>query len=152
MTPRVRSISIVAVSNLRQCRLTLWVTTVDCGDYVVCTNARHAPLTGKKAEQKVYRYHTMYPGGLKEIPFARMRERKPDEVRVFPVHSAGLQLTWRRSHSRSFARPCRACCPRTSSEHGDWNGYSSFPTPSIRTPRTSLAITTGSRWSLRSML
>ena len=54
----------------------------DCGDYIVVTNARQIVVTGKKAEQKVYRSHTMYPGGLKEIPYARMMERKPDQVRA----------------------------------------------------------------------
>ena len=38
-------------------------------------------VTGKKAEQKVYRSHSQYPGGLKEVPYARMMERKPEEVR-----------------------------------------------------------------------
>ncbi|KAH9939313.1 60S ribosomal protein L23 [Epithele typhae] len=53
---------------------------VDCGDYVVVTNARKIHVSGKKAEQLVYRKHTMYPGGLKEIPYARMMERKPDQI------------------------------------------------------------------------
>ena len=54
---------------------------VDCGDYVTVTNAKRIAVTGRKAEQKVYRHHTMWPGGLKEISFETMLERKPDEVR-----------------------------------------------------------------------
>ncbi|WFD38771.1 54S ribosomal protein L23, mitochondrial [Malassezia japonica] len=53
---------------------------VDAGDYVVVTNASHVAVTGKKAEQKVYRHHTMYPGGLKEIPFKAMLQSKPEEI------------------------------------------------------------------------
>ena len=54
---------------------------VDCGDYVVVTNARNVKVTGNKAEQLVYRHHTMFPGGLKEIQYKDMMRRKPDEVR-----------------------------------------------------------------------
>ncbi|CDO77196.1 hypothetical protein BN946_scf184747.g9 [Trametes cinnabarina] len=53
---------------------------VDCGDYVVVTNARNIKVTGKKAQQLVYRHHTMYPGGLKEIEYKEMMRRKPDEI------------------------------------------------------------------------
>ncbi|KAI0658631.1 60S ribosomal protein L23 [Cubamyces menziesii] len=53
---------------------------VDCGDYVVVTNARNVKVTGKKAQQLVYRHHTMFPGGLKEIQYKEMMRRKPDEI------------------------------------------------------------------------
>ncbi|CCU99663.1 unnamed protein product [Malassezia sympodialis ATCC 42132] len=53
---------------------------VDAGDYVVVTNASHIAVTGRKAEQKLYRHHTMYPGGLKEIPFKAMLQSKPEEI------------------------------------------------------------------------
>lgn len=52
--------------------------TVDCGDYVVVTNARHVQVTGKKDKQKLYRYHTGWK--LKEIPFFTMMEKHPDQV------------------------------------------------------------------------
>lgn len=54
---------------------------MDCGDYVVVSNARRVKVTGKKAQQIVYRHHTMFPGGLKEIPYNQMMDKKPDEVR-----------------------------------------------------------------------
>lgn len=53
----------------------------DCGDYVVLSNARKIKVTGNKAEQLVYRHHTMFPGGLKEISYRDMMAKKPDEVR-----------------------------------------------------------------------
>ncbi|KAF7789421.1 hypothetical protein EIP86_000365 [Pleurotus ostreatoroseus] len=54
--------------------------SVDCGDYVVVSNARRVKVTGKKAQQIVYRHHTMFPGGLKEIPYNQMMDKKPDEI------------------------------------------------------------------------
>ncbi|CAG8847245.1 19040_t:CDS:2, partial [Racocetra persica] len=51
----------------------------DCGDYVVVINAKEVAVTGKKAEQKVYRHHSGYPGGLKTITYRIMLEKKPDE-------------------------------------------------------------------------
>ncbi|KAI0275310.1 60S ribosomal protein L23 [Gloeopeniophorella convolvens] len=54
--------------------------SVDCGDYVVVTNARQVKVTGRKAEQIVYRKHTLYPGGLKETKYQDMMAKKPDEI------------------------------------------------------------------------
>ena len=53
---------------------------MDCGDYVVVSNARKVRVTGRKAEQLVYRHHSMFPGGLKEIKYKEMMSKKPDEV------------------------------------------------------------------------
>ena len=53
---------------------------VDTGDFVVVVNAEKMVVTGKKAEQKVYRRHTGYPGGLKETSYKVMLERKPTEI------------------------------------------------------------------------
>jgi large subunit ribosomal protein L13 len=54
--------------------------SVDCGDYVLVSNARNVRVTGRKAEQLVYRKHSMYAGGLKEIPYKDMMARNPDEI------------------------------------------------------------------------
>ncbi len=51
---------------------------VDTGDFVIVINTDKAVLTGKKAEDKFYRYHTGYIGGLKEIPYKKMMEEKSD--------------------------------------------------------------------------
>jgi large subunit ribosomal protein L13 len=53
---------------------------VDVGDFVVVINAERVVVTGKKAEQKVYRRHSGYPGGMKETSYERMRQRKPTEI------------------------------------------------------------------------
>jgi large subunit ribosomal protein L13 len=53
---------------------------VDVGDFVVVVNADKVVVTGKKAEQKVYRRHSGYPGGMKETSYERMLERRPTEI------------------------------------------------------------------------
>ena len=58
---------------------------VDCGDYVVVTNARKIVATGNKEKQIVYRHHTMYPGGLKEKSYRDLMAQRPEEVRVLSI-------------------------------------------------------------------
>lgn len=53
---------------------------VDTGDFVIVINADKVELTGKKLEQKKYRYHTGYPGGLKEVPYKKLMAEKPERV------------------------------------------------------------------------
>lgn len=51
---------------------------LDCGDHVVIVNADKIRLTGNKLEQKMYRRHSGWPGGLKEVPAKRLREKRAD--------------------------------------------------------------------------
>ena len=51
---------------------------VDTGDFVIVINSDKALLTGKKAENKFYRYHTGYIGGLKEISYGKLMAEKSD--------------------------------------------------------------------------
>jgi large subunit ribosomal protein L13 len=53
---------------------------MDMGDFVVVVNADKIVLTGKKEQQKLYRRHSGYPGGLREIPYERMMEKHPERV------------------------------------------------------------------------
>ena len=53
---------------------------VDCGDYVIVINAEKVEVTGKKRKEKIYKRHTGYPGGLREVTFERMMEKHPTEV------------------------------------------------------------------------
>jgi large subunit ribosomal protein L13 len=53
---------------------------IDVGDFVVVVNADRVAVTGRKAEQKVYRRHSGYPGGMKETSYEQMLARKPTEV------------------------------------------------------------------------
>ena len=53
---------------------------IDVGDHVIVVNAEKIRLTGMKAEQKVYRHYTGYPGGLREEDFRKRFDRKPESV------------------------------------------------------------------------
>ena len=50
------------------------------GDHVVIINADKVKLTGQKLDQKVYRWHTRYPGGLKEIKADKVLATRPERV------------------------------------------------------------------------
>ena len=50
----------------------------DCGDHVIVINCEKAVLTGNKLEDKYYRYHTGYIGGLKEISYKKLMAEKSD--------------------------------------------------------------------------
>ncbi|MBZ4663325.1 MAG: rplM [Caloramator sp.] len=56
----------------------IYTPNVDTGDFVIVINADKVALTGKKLDQKLYRHHSLYPGGLKEIPYRRLLETKPE--------------------------------------------------------------------------
>lgn len=51
---------------------------VDTGDFVIVINTDKVVLTGKKLEDKFYRYHSGYIGGLKEIPYKKLMAEKSD--------------------------------------------------------------------------
>ncbi len=51
---------------------------VDCGEFVIIINASKAVLTGKKLEQKFYRRHSGYIGGLKETSYKTLMATKPE--------------------------------------------------------------------------
>ena len=53
---------------------------LDEGDKVEVENAALVHFTGKKIDQKVYRHHSNYPGGLKETPAKKMLKEKPEEI------------------------------------------------------------------------
>ena len=50
----------------------------DCGDFVIIINAEKAVLTGKKLEQKYYRTHSGWVGGLKEVQYRTLMKEKPE--------------------------------------------------------------------------
>ena len=57
-----------------------WTPFMDVGDHVIVINARKAVLKGAKAQQKLYRRHTLYPGGLREVTAEEMFAKRPDRV------------------------------------------------------------------------
>ncbi len=71
---------------------------VDCGDYVIVINTDKVVLTGKKMEQKFYRHHSGYVGGLKEVGYDKIMKEKSDfAVReavkgMLPKNSLGRKM------------------------------------------------------------
>jgi large subunit ribosomal protein L13 len=53
---------------------------LESGDHVIVVNAEKIKLTGNKIDQKIYRHHSGYPGGLKEVPIKVVLQRRPEEV------------------------------------------------------------------------
>ena len=84
---------------------------------MVVTNASQVKVTGRKADQIVYRKHTLYPGGLKEIKYRDMMSNKPDEVRLSCVLLKYYLLT--QKALRLYGKQCQACYQRTSSVTDD---------------------------------
>src|SRR5262245_9928964 len=56
---------------------TTYTPYIDTGDHVIIINADKVKLTGKKEDQKLYRYHSGYPGGLREVSAKQMRQARP---------------------------------------------------------------------------
>lgn len=71
---------------------------IDSGDYVIVINCEKVVLTGKKAKQKIYYKHTLYPGGLKQTPYEKLLETKPEKAillavkRMLPQNALGRRM------------------------------------------------------------
>ena len=63
----------------------IYTPHVDCGDFVIILNAEQAVLTGKKLEQKYYRRHSGWIGGLKEIRYSDLMEKRPEKAMELAV-------------------------------------------------------------------
>ena len=70
--------AVAAADLLRGKRKVTYTPHADCGDNVIIINAKDAVLTGKKLEQKYYRTHSGYPGGLKETQYKTLMKTKPE--------------------------------------------------------------------------
>lgn len=58
----------------------IYTPHVDTGDFVIIINADKVVLTGNKLDQKMYRKHSLYPGGLKETPYRNIMATKPERA------------------------------------------------------------------------
>ena len=70
--------AVAAATILRGKHKPEYTPHADCGDYVIVINAEKAVLTGKKLEQKYYRTHSGYVGGLKETKYRLLMQQKPE--------------------------------------------------------------------------
>lgn len=106
-----------AAKLLRGKHKTDFTPNVDCGDFVIIVNTDKAVLTGKKMEQKYYRHHTGWIGGLKEVKYRLLMEQRPEfamELAVkgmLPKNSIGraaltrLKLYTGPEHKNSAQKP-----------------------------------------------
>lgn len=58
----------------------IYTPHIDTGDFVIIINAEKINVTGNKANTKVYRKHSGYPGGLKEVSYKRLLEKQPEQI------------------------------------------------------------------------
>lgn len=71
---------------------------LDTGDYVIIVNADKIVLTGNKLDQKMYRYHSGYVGGLKETTYRKLMDKKPEKAfelaikGMLPKNALGRQM------------------------------------------------------------
>lgn len=70
--------AVAAATILRGKHKPEYTPHADCGDFVIVINADKAVLTGKKLEQKYYRTHSGYVGGLKETKYRLLMQNKPE--------------------------------------------------------------------------
>ena len=75
----------VAANILRGKYKPTFAPHVDCGDHVIILNVEKAILTGKKLDQKMYRHHTGYVGGLKEINYRHLMSNNPEKAMMLAV-------------------------------------------------------------------
>ena len=80
-----RLASIIAM-RLRGKHKVMFTPHIDCGDNIIVINARKVRLTGRKAEQKKFFWHTGHPGGIKErVAGATLAGRFPERVLIKAV-------------------------------------------------------------------
>ena len=71
---------------------------VDTGDHVIIINAANVRLTGNKLDQKFYRYHTLYAGGLRETSYRKLMATRPEKAfelaikGMLPKNAMGRQM------------------------------------------------------------
>ena len=74
-----------AAMLLRGKHKAIFTPNVDCGDHVIIINADKAVLTGNKADQKFYRHHSGWIGGLKEVKYSTLMKTNPEKAMMLAV-------------------------------------------------------------------
>ena len=78
-------LSTVVASRLAGKHKPVYTTYEDTGDHVVVINAERIKLTGRKTAEKMYRRHSLYPGGLKEVAAGKLLQTHPERLVEFAV-------------------------------------------------------------------
>ncbi|MEL1135930.1 50S ribosomal protein L13 [Desulfitobacterium sp. THU1] len=90
---------------------------VDTGDHVIIINADKVVLTGKKLDQKMYRRHSGYPGGLRETPYRKLMQNMPERAvehavkGMLPHNKLGAQMYTKLKVYRNENHPHQAQKP-----------------------------------------
>ena len=63
----------------------IYTKNIDTGDHVIVLNVKDVILTGKKLDQKIYRHHSGYIGGMKETPARVMLEKNPEKAMTLAI-------------------------------------------------------------------
>ena len=77
--------AVLAATILRGKHRPEFTPNADCGEFVIIINASKAVLTGKKLQQKYYRHHSGYIGGLKEVQYSTLMATKPEKAMELAV-------------------------------------------------------------------
>lgn len=78
-------VAVKAATILRGKHKPIFTPNADCGDHVIIINAAKAVLTGRKLEQKKYRWHTGWIGGLKEVKYSDLMKNDPEKAVTLAV-------------------------------------------------------------------
>ncbi len=82
----VGRLATIVAKILRGKHKTTFTPNIDCGDYVIIINAEKVKLTGKKYAEKLYYWHTGYPGGIKDRTARQIMEGKhPERILEYAV-------------------------------------------------------------------
>ena len=79
-------VAVAAARILRGKNKPTFAPHADCGDHVIIVNCSKAVLTGKKLEQKTYKWHTGWIGGLKETKYSDMMKNNPEKAMTIAVN------------------------------------------------------------------
>jgi len=90
---------------------------IDTGDHIIVVNAEKIQLTGLKAQQKLYRRYTGFPGGLREESFTKLLARRPEAIieqaikGMLPKSKMGRQMGTKLKVYRGTEHPHQAQAP-----------------------------------------
>jgi len=94
-----------------------YVPYIDMGDHIIVINAEKIRVTGLKAETKLYRRYTGFPGGLREESYARLMSRRPEKIveeaikGMLPKTKMGRQMATKLKVYRGDKHPHEAQAP-----------------------------------------
>jgi large subunit ribosomal protein L13 len=96
----------------------MYTPYIDTGDHIIVVNAEKIQLTGLKAQQKLYRRYTGFPGGLREESFTKLLARRPEKIieeavkGMLPKTKMGRQMATKLKVYRGNEHPHQAQSPQ----------------------------------------